>query len=54
VPKEKTNVVETKADICPAYDGSNTNRSDAREVIFRFRELSSDDQQAVIEFLKQL
>jgi hypothetical protein len=33
---------------------SKTNRSDAREVIFRFRQLSTDDQQAVIEFLKQL
>jgi hypothetical protein len=31
-----------------------TNRSDAREVIRRFREFSTDDQQAVIEFLKQL
>jgi hypothetical protein len=54
VPKEQTNVVETAADICPPYDGKNTNRSGAREVIFRFRQLSSDDQQAVIEFLKQL
>ena len=42
--------------ICPAYNSatSQTNRSDAREVIRRFRELSSDDQQALIEFLKQL
>jgi len=54
VPSETTNVTETAADICPAYDGSNSNRSDAREVIYRFRKLSSDDQQAVIEFLKQL
>jgi hypothetical protein len=54
VPPEETNAAETKADICPAYDSSNPNRSDAREVIFRFRQLSSDDQQAVIEFLKQL
>jgi len=54
VPKENINVSETAADICPAYDGSNTNRSDAREVIYRFRQLSTDDQQAVIEFLKQL
>lgn len=54
MPKEKTNVVETAADICPAYDSKNTNRSDAREVIFRFRQLSAEDQQAVIEFLKQL
>jgi hypothetical protein len=56
VPEEPTNVIETAADICPAY-GSTTsqkNRSDSREVIWRFRELSSEDQQAVIEFLKQL
>jgi hypothetical protein len=31
-----------------------TNRSDAHEVIRRFREFSTDDQQAMIEFLKQL
>ena len=56
VPEQTTNVTETAADICPAYSSttSQTNRSDAREVIRRFRELSSDDQQAVIEFLKQL
>jgi hypothetical protein len=56
VPEETTNVIETAADICPAYSSttSQTNRSDSREVIRRFRELSSDDQQAVIEFLKQL
>jgi hypothetical protein len=42
--------------ICPAYDGavSQTNRSDSREVIRRFRALSPSDQQALIEFLKQL
>jgi hypothetical protein len=42
--------------ICPAYSSSTsqTNRSDAREVIRRFRALSPDDQQALIEFLKQL
>jgi hypothetical protein len=42
--------------ICPAYNSatSQNNRSDAREVIYRFRQLSPDDQQAVIEFLKQL
>ena len=42
--------------ICPPYDTatSQTNRSDAREVIYRFRQLSPEDQQAVIEFLKQL
>jgi len=54
VPQETTNVTETAADICPAYAGKNTNRSDAREVIYRFRQLSAKDQQAVIEFLKQL
>ena len=56
VSKEKTNVVETAADICPAYSSttSQDNRSDAREVIYRFRQLSVEDQQAVIEFLKQL
>ena len=56
VPEETTNVIETAADICPAYSSttSQTNRSDSREVIRRFRELSSEDQQAVIEFLKQL
>jgi hypothetical protein len=42
--------------ICPSYDSpvSQTNRSDAREVILRFRSLSAQDQQALIEFLKQL
>ena len=56
VPKQTTNVTETAADICPPYSSatSQANRSDAREVIRRFRGLSSDDQQAVIEFLKQL
>jgi hypothetical protein len=59
VPQETTNVdygASPKAVICPAYHSatSQTNRSDAREVIRRFRELSSEDQQAVIEFLKQL
>ena len=56
VPEETTNVIETAADICPAYSSttSQTNRSDSREVIRRFRELSAEDQQAVIEFLKQL
>jgi hypothetical protein len=56
VPPEITNVTETAADICPAYISSTSqaNRSDSREVIRRFRELSSEDQQAVVEFLKQL
>ena len=42
--------------ICPRYDSatSKSNRSDSREVIRRFRALSPEDQQAVIEFLKQL
>jgi hypothetical protein len=42
--------------ICPAYESatSKTNRSDAREVIRRFRALSPRDQQALIAFLKQL
>jgi hypothetical protein len=42
--------------ICPPYASatSRTNRSDSREVILRFRELSRADQQALIEFLKQL
>jgi hypothetical protein len=59
VPPEATNVAygpSPQAVICPPYDSatSQTNRSDAREVIRRFRELSFEDQQAVIEFLKQL
>ena len=42
--------------ICPPYDSdlSQTHRSEAREVIRRFRALSPEDQQALIEFLKQL
>ena len=45
-----------EAVICPPYDSllSQTHRSDAREVIRRFRALSPADQQALIEFLKQL
>ncbi len=44
------------ADICPSYgsDLSRSNRSDAREVIARYRSLSASDQQAIVEFLKQL
>jgi CxxC motif-containing protein (DUF1111 family) len=44
------------SDICPPYDSdtSRRNRSEAREVIRRFRALSAADQQAIIEFLKQL
>jgi Di-haem oxidoreductase, putative peroxidase len=43
-------------DICPPYDSelSKENRSDSREIIRRFRSLSADDQQAIIDFLKQL
>ena len=42
--------------ICPPYASttSRTNRSDSRLSIRRFRALSPEDQQAVIEFLKQL
>jgi hypothetical protein len=42
--------------ICPPYDGrlSQTHRSEAREVIRRFRALSPADQQAMIDFLKEL
>jgi hypothetical protein len=42
--------------ICPPYNSatSQADRSDAAEVIYRFRQLTPDDQQAVIEFLKQL
>jgi len=59
VPREATNVSYASSPqdvICPAYDSapSQTNRSDGREVLRRFRELSREDQQAVIEFLKQL
>src|SRR5713101_784781 len=44
------------ADICPPYDSatSQQNRSQARKVMKRWRSLSDSDQQAVIEFLKQL
>jgi Di-haem oxidoreductase, putative peroxidase len=42
--------------ICPGYDTSvsRTHRSEAEEVIRRFRNLSPQDQQALIEFLRQL
>jgi hypothetical protein len=44
------------ADICPAFGSplSRSNRSDAREVIARYRSLSASDQEAIVEFLKQL
>jgi hypothetical protein len=61
VPPSGSNInygtpAQAAAVICPAYDSSTsqTNRSDAREVIRRFRALSRADQQALIEFLKQL
>jgi hypothetical protein len=43
-------------DICPPYGSkaSKQNRGDSREVIRRFRSLSPEDQQAIIDFLKQL
>ena len=42
--------------ICPPYDSelSTTHRSEAREVIGRFRSLTPSDQQAMIDFLKEL
>ncbi|GAX40991.1 hypothetical protein NIES4075_19590 [Tolypothrix sp. NIES-4075] len=42
--------------ICPPYSSalSTTNRSEAREVIARFRSLTPSDQQAMIDFLKEL
>lgn len=45
-----------KADVCPPYNSatSQSNRSEARKVIRRFRGLSPQDQQALIAFLKQL
>ena len=47
---------DSESVICPQYDSaiSQTNRSEAREVIRRYRALSPEDQQALIEFLKQL
>lgn len=43
-------------DLCPPYASglSQRNRSESREVIRRFRALTPADQQALIEFLKQL
>ncbi|MFL5270424.1 MAG: hypothetical protein ACJ8AH_28185, partial [Stellaceae bacterium] len=55
VPPEATNVSygpSPESVICPAYDSSA--RSDSREVIRRFRQLSPKDQRAVVAFLKQL
>lgn len=44
------------ADLCPPYGSavSERNRSESREVMRRFRSLTPADQQALIEFLKQL
>jgi CxxC motif-containing protein (DUF1111 family) len=44
------------SDICPSFGAttSASQRSDARAVIARYRSLSVEDQQAIIEFLKQL
>ena len=46
----------TKDVICPKYTTaiSRSKRGEAREVMRRFRSLSLEDQQALIEFLKQL
>lgn len=43
-------------DICPPYESalSRSNRSEAKEVMRRYRRLPPKDQQALIEFLKQL
>ena len=60
VPKAGTagevNYADGAAGICPSYAStiSQNNRSDSRTVLARFRSLSADDQQAIIEFLKQL
>jgi Di-haem oxidoreductase, putative peroxidase len=42
--------------ICPPYNSaiSNTHRSEAREIIRRYRSLRPADQQAIIDFLKEL
>jgi CxxC motif-containing protein (DUF1111 family) len=52
----EVNYPDGASDICPSYGSatSQTNRSDSRAVIARFRSLSYNDQQAIIEFLKQL
>jgi hypothetical protein len=59
VPPTTTNInygSNPAAVICPPYSTSvsQTNRSDSRQSILRFRLLGPADQQAVIEFLKQL
>ncbi|AFY43497.1 di-heme oxidoredictase family protein [Nostoc sp. PCC 7107] len=42
--------------ICPPYNSplSNTRRSEAKEVMARFRSLTRDDQRAIIAFLREL
>lgn len=42
--------------VCPPYNSavSRANRSDAREVIRRYRSLSANEQQSIIDFLKEL
>jgi hypothetical protein len=59
VPRTATNVnygALPQDVICPPYASatSQTNRSDSREVMLRFRKLSRQDQRSLIEFLKQL
>jgi hypothetical protein len=57
-PKEPGGVsyLNGVSDICPSHgsDISRANRSDARAVIARYRSLPAEDQQAIVEFLKQL
>jgi Di-haem oxidoreductase, putative peroxidase len=45
-----------KSVICPPYNSalSNTHRSEAREIIHRYRSLKPSDQQAILDFLKEL
>lgn len=58
VPTERVGQIRYSGpdDICPPYASalSQRNRSESREVIRRFRSLTPADQQALIEFLKQL
>jgi len=51
-----TIVYASENDVCPGYGTATSvrNRSEAREVIRRFRALSPADQQALIDFLKEL
>lgn len=45
-----------KGVICPPYNSalSNTHRSEAREIIHRYRSLKPSDQQAIVDFMKEL